>query len=896
MKKFYSEYSSKFRILKGGKISLVVSAMLVSAASMVTPAYATPEGITIDNGDNWSTDLTYVNIAGSSVSVEAEGSAFNGRAAIFGTTQISDATIDITNNANITASQLDYTSTNNALAGIVVGGFGDGSYTTKILNNGQISLAGDEVYGIGADLHTDTSFVKNSGTINIQSIGSGSDQVSVGMFSEYMLGSSLMQNTSTGNITITSTLSTPAILQGMFSPDMSDTSSIQNDGKISIQGIGVDTGFASMSGITAMMTAGSPSIVNNGDIIIKSLETSEIAVGMQAMIQDEVSDASITNNGNIAVSGYGALGGIYVMNTIDNATITNGVNGKIYVNSEEEEPEMFVAIGSSNAAIVNDGIVEATIGGTLNSTTGKIENGVLDASAYSVATMSVSATVTNNATGHLNGNLMVAGNVTNSGTISLPHNANGNMSASIGGDFTNSGTLQIGVMKDGTLENTTHSQLMVGGTATFESGSKINVDVKGASEQLLIGETLHGVVISTTLTDNGVAITDNSTKVNFEKVIDADNPNELDLLIVQGQSYAERAAVGGGNASNQSAAAAAEAKGIDFVGVVDGDDKGFSKAVASTTPVITMAANTANTQIMNGIQGIVEMRQNNVMSGMNSGDLTLGNKNVWTKAYGSKGNQDNKDGTNGFEVDAYGIGIGADAEVSNDSRIGAAFFYTKATINVNDMNQNSDLDVFTAMVYGNKPINQNTNFLYQAGYTWQKTSSERVDYFSDKYTSDFTSKIASIDLKVMQSHKINDKLTVRPLVEATYRHFENPSYTESGTGNAGALSVEDFSSSQLVASAGAISEYKLENGSKVIADLRVGYDFDHEAQSVTSSYGGGYSFATEGIDNGGWQYNAGIGYETQNVLGGEINFSYNYQGQGNSFDNQAISAKYVYKF
>ena len=45
-----------------------------------------------------------------------------------------------------------------------------------------------------------------------------------------------------------------------------------------------------------------------------------------------------------------------------------------------------------------------------------------------------------------------------------------------------------------------------------------------------------------------------------------------------------------------------------------------------------------------------------------------------------------------------------------------------------------------------------------------------------------------------------------------------------------------------------------------------------------------------------YKYNVGLGYEMINILGGEINFMYNYQAQGVSFDNHTLSAKYVFKF
>ena len=58
----------------------------------------------------------------------------------------------------------------------------------------------------------------------------------------------------------------------------------------------------------------------------------------------------------------------------------------------------------------------------------------------------------------------------------------------------------------------------------------------------------------------------------------------------------------------------------------------------------------------------------------------------------------------------------------------------------------------------------------------------------------------------------------------------------------------------------------------------------------------GVSFETQGIDNGRWSYEAGIGYEKDISATSAINVAYDYQGQGTDFSNNIISAKYVLKF
>jgi hypothetical protein len=57
--------------------------------------------------------------------------------------------------------------------------------------------------------------------------------------------------------------------------------------------------------------------------------------------------------------------------------------------------------------------------------------------------------------------------------------------------------------------------------------------------------------------------------------------------------------------------------------------------------------------------------------------------------------------------------------------------------------------------------------------------------------------------------------------------------------------------------------YKLNSSSKIVSNLNVEYDLQGKEQIVTSSHQGasGTSFATKGIDNGYFSYDAGIGYE-----------------------------------
>jgi outer membrane autotransporter protein len=170
-------------------------------------------------------------------------------------------------------------------------------------------------------------------------------------------------------------------------------------------------------------------------------------------------------------------------------------------------------------------------------------------------------------------------------------------------------------------------------------------------------------------------------------------------------------------------------------------------------------------------------------------------------------------------------------------------------------------------------------------------------FTGDTATADYTSKMASIDLRLVRDYQINKDLMVQPLTFATYRNFKSPSYSETGAGVA-SLDVEKSSSSEMIVGLGTIATYKLNASDKLIGSLNVGYDLKDDQNMVNSSYQGasGVSFETQGIDNGRWSYDAGVGYEKSIDNKNSVSINYNFQGEGSDYTNNVVSANYVLKF
>jgi outer membrane autotransporter protein len=675
--------------------------------------------------------------------------------------------------------------------------------------------------------------------------------------------------------------------------------------------------------MSAMLIGSIVNVANAEDITISDIKTSEI----RYYSNDATNTYTFSNTGGFNIANDVEQYGFYI-NDADTYTITNdGTFNFVNLNSDAEPGASAIYTrGGGNFYITNNNTINISssgygVYGIVNSTNGLgniMNNGTITAKyeggydnrAYAIQSSST-VDVTNSNTGILNGNLDISKTLTNNGKISLPHNATSTNNASVT-TFINTGTLEIGLLTDG--QTTTHSQLATT-NATFDTGSIINVNVLAASTNvdLIKGTILENIVsASNSLTINDLTITDNSALLDFQYV---ENGETIDLNIVGGtdnngdaitiesstQAYGNTNAKAAGKVlqaiSNAGNFTAMTPVFTALAGLSTTD--AVAKAVETTTPQTAAATVGAASQIANGISGIVEQRQNITMGGgLSSGDEMFANKNAWVKPFGSFGSQDDKDGLNGFDVKAYGIGMGIDGEIKPNQTLGFAFFYTSANVDVNNVSQKSNLDVFTTLVYGNTPIiDEKTKLLYQLGYAWQKTSGERTVFTGDIATSNYTSKTASLDLKLVRDYKMNDNLLLQPIVSATYRHTTTPTYSETGAGPL-SLGVKKATATELLVGLGTMGYYKLDNDSRLIGNLHLNYDFKNQQQTTTASYQGasGVTFDTDGIDNGRWSYEAGIGYERDINENSNINFSYSYQAKGTAFSNNTISAKYVLKF
>ncbi|MCT7542540.1 autotransporter outer membrane beta-barrel domain-containing protein [Aliarcobacter cryaerophilus] len=803
---------------------------------------------------------------------------------------------------------------------------------TSLTNNAKIDLkstGGEEVAQIGVlsgdynynedDLpSTQVNFLEftNNSDITV-STNSNSHADSVGIFSYNIQGNSKLINNKNIDVFAKSNedeTNAAGVVLGDFGGE------IKNSKNASIKAVSEGNKLSTAFGISAVSSENG-SLVNEGSINV-SAKAKDVAFGVATEFwgwwdNDEYSllEGTFSNSGTINAFAqsdkYAVASGLSTDALVEDSTITNsGVISSNAVSKDVKKAFAYGLVGSElvNSTITNSGTIEAKVNGKLNN-----QGFSLDYEDTS------GSTITNEKTGKLYGNIYLGdnGQFVNKGFVSLPYNANvlntiqylyddgstpdGTRKGGVYiSNLVNSGTIEIGAYKDseGNIENTQ----ILAKTATFEKGSKMQVDVVAGSKAFVKGDTLSEVVTATDkltindLTLNQTKLADNSATLDFK--YEVKDGKRIDLVVSKVNSFQE-AGNTQGNAKNVSQVldklrtdpnlGSLVAK-LDTLSAAD-----LNRALDTLVPTIAAAIANTSSQISTSVSNVVSSRNR---LGASSGDeMVLGNSTLWSKAYGSLGKQKEKDGINGFDLKTYGLGLGYENEYKDGQLLGTGLFYTNANVDINGVSQKTDVDAYSLALYGNNLLKDNkTTIYYQGAYTWQKNDSKRDLFDGTQANAKFTTKILSLDLGVGHKININESLHMEPKLGVTYKHYSNPNYSE--TGSSANLTTNKFTSSELLGNAELNMGYKINDFSKITATAGVGYDFKNDNNIVTSSFSAApsNSFDTKGIDNGRWNYLAGLGYDVDVNNQNNINVSYNFQGEGSKYTNHGLALNYRYKF
>ena len=837
----------------------------------------------------------------------------------------SDSTISNTGN-------IMTTSTSNFASGIRI----DSKLTnSSIINSGTIdSRAGTSSYGIYASALAGSS-INNEGGI----IESHAKNWAIGIKNSSFKNSSIL----TGTINVSSDNSTA---WGISVSDMEGTSSITNSKTIDVKGVDSYGIYVSSSDVTTTITNdgriitkgdksigifndGNALITNTGTITSRNNSNNLFKDGFSIKTEGDVSNTG-TLNGNLDISGtltndgtinligtstIGSLTGTGDFNVLEDATLRGtaiDMTGTI-TNAGTVEIAGTTNVGSFNQT---DGMLTNT--GTLNANTMNIEYARIDNTdsiinllngASTLANISVDGdlNIQNNAIANFD-DITSTGTISNYGTINLT-NEEVNIHT-----FNQSASSTLGIILDHDGTNFTNSTISVT-DAIIADGSNFFVDVKEAANTNagdILDTAFTVITASSSLSVDATTqnVTDNSALVNFVAwsandiggggnfgftAVQDETTSVLDQVLQEGNSGVEGAAAALDSLSGSTNPEVSEFN--NYLGTLPSGVE-IKEAVVSITPNIAISTQTAVSQSLNTMSKVVHVRQSG-LRGMSSGDEVFGDENIWIKPFASYAKQENKDGINGFDANVVGIGVGLDGEYSIGNRAGLAFFYSQVNVDVNGVDQSSDIDVFSLIAYGsNDVIDDTTTVFYQLGYGIQNTDSTRaIIGLGETAKADYASKSYFAQLKITKEIELSKEFKATPSIYTSYTYFDMPSYSESG---AGGMGLDVFSSSTKAFIVGAESDfaYKITPKINLIANIGLGYDFENSAQSVSSNFigDGGTVFQTNGIENSDWIYKAGIGMNMKVTDDLSLDIKYDTDGRFSDFVTHTVSAYFNWSY
>lgn len=444
--------------------------------------------------------------------------------------------------------------------------------------------------------------------------------------------------------------------------------------------------------------------------------------------------------------------------------------------------------------------------------------------------------------------------------------------------------------------------LDVNGDLTFEAGSTVSLSgVKGftleGKEYLLIKA---GDIIDNT----------NNTLFNGNMLVEVseyttDNGElKATVALVEGDKLVELAAAAGASRNGQ--AAAREVSGLMdslttngnasyaafAASLEDMSDAEIVQAIEQMTPDVDGGAVVVANQAQALINGAA-LNRTTALRGQSSG-AGLSEAGVWAQGLYSDARQGTRNGVAGYNAYTSGMAIGADAKVTDNLTVGAAYGYMDATVNSKRGNT-TEVDGHSFAVYAGYELG---NYFIDSSLIYSKNenkSKRQIVNTTAKGTYDSN----TLGLSVLGGYDFKlDSMTVSPLVGMNYSNTKLDGFTEKGSPAALRNGSQRYEIAELGAGARLSASYPLGQGRlEPQVQAMVYHDFAADRAKSTSAFVnsvGGSSFVAYGARPERTSYEANLGVDYK-IGAFTVGGSYGYVGK-KGFDSDTFAAKVRYDF
>ncbi|MGC4025876.1 MAG: autotransporter outer membrane beta-barrel domain-containing protein [Mesorhizobium sp.] len=324
----------------------------------------------------------------------------------------------------------------------------------------------------------------------------------------------------------------------------------------------------------------------------------------------------------------------------------------------------------------------------------------------------------------------------------------------------------------------------------------------------------------------------------------------------------------------------------------------YSKAATQSLPLFVGSSQVAAADILNTINRVIRARQD-ANRGMSSGDVFYGDQKFWAKPFGSWADQDDHKGVSGYSARTGGLALGADAMLTDKSRVGMSFVFGNADVTGNSSiaPNSADVDAYELIGYGNFALDPASYLTYQLGLGMLRNDGQRdIPLAGLSAQSAYDSLVATAAIGASRTYKLNEQTNFTPSISAEYTWIKDDAYAETGAGALN-LEVDGRSVDGLVLAIEGELKHEITKDTTFSTNLGVGYDVLQDQSSITAAFAGapGAIFTTEGLDQSPWLVRGGFGLASKTPGGMEVSARYDVEYR-EDFLNQTASVNLRFGF
>jgi T5SS/PEP-CTERM-associated repeat protein/autotransporter-associated beta strand protein len=523
------------------------------------------------------------------------------------------------------------------------------------------------------------------------------------------------------------------------------------------------------------------------------------------------------------------------------------------------------------------------------------------------------------------------------GTGGLTKQGAGTLSIAGGNSYSGSTTVSAGTLQFDSYtqsagqtltvaasSNSSFGKLAVTGTATFNAGANLAVDVASVNT-LAVGQTLTDVVTAGTLNASTFSVTDNSALFNFEaslsgsalnlNVVSNSSSGILDAVLAQGLFPAQGAAkvldtqVNGSPTGDMGTV-------VTALGTL-GTNSAVARAAGQTLPLQLGLSSLRG--VLGSFNQVVRSQQGsgpNVASAPaevlyasagGPGELPSVSPQpsgqAWARAFGARADQADHLGTSGFSANTSGMAFGGDMPWGADQRLGLAYAYASTQLSGNKgltgTAQNTGLQTHVLALYGARALGERLALNWQSDLGLSRNQSARGINFGGlarTASAEYDSYSAHAGVELAQQMNLGQHTTFTPALRADYIWLGGQAYNETGAGALN-LQVQEQTAQALVLGTELRVTHRLRSNARLSGYVGVFYDTINEHNRLLAAYAGAPTqvFSTESSEFSPWIGRAGVAYAYAVSNAADISVHYDIEARGPLLNQSAaVKAKWAF--